>query len=42
MLPAAPSKLDQLIVARTAAEEIDPFRKVARVAGEMGVDVSLC
>ena len=42
MLPAAPSKLDQLIVARTAAEEIDRFRKVARVAGDMGVDVSLC
>jgi ring-1,2-phenylacetyl-CoA epoxidase subunit PaaA len=40
MLPAAPSKLDQLIVARTAAEEIDHFRKVARVAGDMGVDVS--
>src|SRR6478672_6118102 len=40
MLPAAPTKLDQLIVARTAAEEIDHFRKVARVAGDMGVDVS--
>jgi len=40
MLPQAPSKLDQLIVARTAAEEIDHFRKVARVAGDMGVDVS--
>ena len=40
MLPAAPSKLDQLIVARTAAEEIDHFRKVARVAGDIGVDVS--
>jgi hypothetical protein len=32
MLLAAPTKLDQLIVARTAAEEIDHFRKVARVA----------
>ena len=32
MLPAAPTKLDQLIIARTAAEEIDHFRKVARVA----------
>ena len=32
MLPAAPTKLDQLIVARTAAEEIDHYRKVARVA----------
>ena len=40
MLPQAPSKLDQLIVARTAAEEIDHFRKVARIAGDMGVDVS--
>lgn len=40
MLPAAPTQLDQLIVARTAAEEIDHFRKVARVAGDMGVDVS--
>jgi len=40
MLPAAPTKLDQLIVARTAAEEIDHYRKVARVAGEIGVDVS--
>ena len=40
MLPGAPSKLDQLIVARTAAEEIDHYRKVARVAGEIGVDVS--
>jgi hypothetical protein len=35
-----PSKLDQLIVARTAAEEIDHFRKIARIAGDMGVDVS--
>jgi ring-1,2-phenylacetyl-CoA epoxidase subunit PaaA len=40
MLPAAPTKLDQLIVARTAAEEIDHFRKVGRVAGDIGVDVS--
>src|SRR5438034_9437342 len=40
MLPAAPTKLDQLIVARTAAEEIDHFRKVARVAGDIGFDVS--
>jgi ring-1,2-phenylacetyl-CoA epoxidase subunit PaaA len=40
MLPQAPTKLDQLIVARTAAEEIDHFRKVARVAGDTGVDVS--
>ena len=40
MLPTAPTKTDQLIVARTAAEEIDHYRKVARVAGEIGVDVS--
>jgi ring-1,2-phenylacetyl-CoA epoxidase subunit PaaA len=40
MLPAAPTKIDQLIVARTAAEEIDHFRKIARVAGDIGVDVS--
>jgi len=40
ILPSAPSKADQLIVARTAAEEMDHFRKIARVAGDMGVDVS--
>lgn len=40
MLPNAPSKLDQLVVARTAAEEIDHYRKMARLAGEIGVDVS--
>lgn len=40
MLPTAPTKADQLIVARTAAEEIDHYRKVARVAGDIGVDVS--
>ena len=40
ILPTAPSKLDQLIVARTAAEEIDHFRKVARVAGDIGTDVT--
>ena len=40
MLPSAPTKLDQLIVARTAAEEIDHYRKVARLAGDIGVDVS--
>jgi ring-1,2-phenylacetyl-CoA epoxidase subunit PaaA len=40
MLPSAPTKMDQLIVARTAAEEIDHFRKIARVAGDIGVDVS--
>ncbi|HEY1371291.1 MAG TPA: Phenylacetic acid catabolic protein [Candidatus Binatia bacterium] len=40
ILPAAPSKVDQLIVARTAAEEIDHFRKIAKLAGDIGVDVS--
>jgi len=40
MLPSAPTKIDQLIVARTAAEEIDHFRKMARVAGDIGIDVS--
>jgi ring-1,2-phenylacetyl-CoA epoxidase subunit PaaA len=28
------------MVARTAAEELDHYRKIARVGGEMGVDVS--
>ncbi len=40
MLPTAPTKLAQLIVARTAAEEIDHYRKIARIAGDIGVDVS--
>jgi ring-1,2-phenylacetyl-CoA epoxidase subunit PaaA len=40
MLPGAPTKLDQLIVARTAAEEMDHYRKFARMAGDIGVDVS--
>jgi ring-1,2-phenylacetyl-CoA epoxidase subunit PaaA len=40
MLPSAPTKLDQLIVARTAAEEMDHFRKMARLAGDIGEDVS--
>lgn len=40
ILPGAPSKLDQLIVARTAAEEIDHYRKFARLAGDIGLDVS--
>jgi ring-1,2-phenylacetyl-CoA epoxidase subunit PaaA len=40
ILPAAPSRGDQLIVARTAAEEADHYRKVARLAGEVGLDVS--
>jgi len=40
MLPAAPSPIDQLVVARTAAEEIDHFRKFARLAGDIGVDTA--
>ncbi len=40
MLPSAPTKLDQLIVARTAAEEMDHYRKMARLAGDIGEDVS--
>jgi ring-1,2-phenylacetyl-CoA epoxidase subunit PaaA len=40
ILPSAPTKVDQLVVARTAAEELDHYRKIARVAGDMGVDVS--
>src|SRR5207302_5179451 len=40
ILPSAPSKANQLIVARTAAEEMDHYRKIARLAGEIGIDVS--
>ena len=40
ILPSAPTKADQLVVARTAAEELDHYRKIARVAGDMGIDVS--
>lgn len=40
MLPNAPTRLDQLIVARTAAEEMDHYRKIARLAGDVGTDVS--
>lgn len=40
ILLSAPSRVDQLLVARTAAEEMDHFRKIARVAGDAGVDVS--
>ena len=40
VLPSAPTKIDQLVVARTAAEEIDHYRKIARLAGDIGVDVS--
>lgn len=40
ILPSAPTKADQLLVARTAAEEMDHYRKIARVGGDIGVDVS--
>ena len=40
MLLSAPTKIDQLIVDRTAAEEIDHYRKVARVAGYLGMDIA--
>ena len=40
ILPNAPTKVDQLIVARTAAEEVDHYRKMARIAGDIGVDCS--
>ena len=40
MLLAAPSKTNQLIVARTAAEEMDHYRKMARLAGDIGTDTS--
>ena len=40
MLPGAPARIDQLVVARTAAEEIDHFRKFAKVAGDLGIDTS--
>jgi len=36
----APTENDKLIVARTAGEEIDHFRKVCRLANELGVDTS--
>ena len=40
MMPSAPTQIDQLVVARTAAEEIDHFRKFARLAGDIGVDTA--
>lgn len=40
ILPNAPTKLDRLVVARTAAEEVDHYRKMARLAGDIGEDVS--
>lgn len=40
VLPAAPGKVNQLIVARTAAEEMDHYRKIAKIAGDIGQDTS--
>ena len=40
ILLTAPSKVNQLIVARTAAEEMDHYRKITRLAGEIGKDTS--
>ena len=40
ILPNAPTKADQIMVAKTAAEEMDHFRKIARLAGDIGHDVS--
>ena len=40
IMPAAPTKADQLMVAKTAAEELDHYRKIARLAGDIGADVS--
>jgi ring-1,2-phenylacetyl-CoA epoxidase subunit PaaA len=41
ILPTAPSQMNQLIVARTAAEEMDHYRKIAKLAGDIGTDTSL-
>src|SRR6266540_1967681 len=40
MLPEAPLLMDRLVVARTASEEIDHFRKFALLCGDLGVDTS--
>ena len=40
ILPTAPSPVNQLIVARTAAEEMDHYRKIAKLAGDIGTDTS--
>ena len=40
MLLTAPTKVNQLIVARTAAEEMGHYRKIAVLAGEIGMDTS--
>ena len=40
ILPNAPTKADQIMVAKTAAEEMDHFRKIARLAGDIGQEGS--
>lgn len=40
VMSGAPTKADQLMVAKTAAEELDHYRKIARLAGDIGEDVS--
>src|SRR4030095_10300356 len=40
ILGSAPTRGYQFVVARTAAEEIDHFRKMAKLAGDTGTDVS--
>ena len=40
ILPTAPRKIDQFVVARTPAEEVDHCRKMGRLAFEIVVDVS--
>jgi 1,2-phenylacetyl-CoA epoxidase catalytic subunit len=40
LLPGAPDATKRLIVARTAAEEIDHFRKVLQVAAGIGLDLT--
>ena len=40
MLPEAPLRIDRLMIARTAYEEIDHFRKFAKIGGDIGVDTS--
>jgi len=34
IMTGAPTKADQLMVAKTAAEELDHYRKIARLAGD--------
>jgi len=40
LLPGAPDATKRLVVARTAAEEVDHFRKVMEVAAGIGLDLT--